>query len=1229
MTSINIFKYSINKSWAKYLLIVFSLVFYVLSIIISDSQTGDIGNNFRHAKVQKYIYKIENIMMDIDKNYIQNIIDSSSSSLSELYFSKKLIEYANDNDIHAFVISNDEIKAWTDNDFVINTPIRKNETYFYKCNIGDFIVKDISHESFTLRLVSRLYSYYSVNNEYLQSGINNRIGIDKQPEFRIADNEKLQIVSIDGEYLFNTIWSNNSNISVSIYTYIFVFYILSLLFILSFSQQMLEVVLQNKFLVLLAQIVSIIALISIWIKVLLPTVLVDSMIFSSSIFASYLFDSIGMLFIKLLGVLFIIFSLSKFYIKLNPKENKYKWNVLIYLLFIVLFIILLHLVKAVVSDLIFNSTISFNLARISDISYLAILGLISIGISIISFIFVFLETNILVREIKKTHQLIALLFFLIIEFSIILFTNSSDFSIIIFFITISIINFLLLNDKNDIGRATSITILLLAFSLLVAYWVNILNIENERVNRKSIIQNLAINQDPQAEFLFTKLSKKIYSDDILLNKFNDSSVDFDSITSYIENKYFKNQQHFKKYDFQTTICTHDLVLIIRPENIEINCDSFFFHNLIGFGKLTNNKNLYRLEYGTGQINYLGVFRFYGINENGSQVFTVYMEINSKLKRKGFTRLLMAKEYDPFAKINNYSLARYENNRRVEKYGNYAYPEHLPDAFKIEKEIDFSENNDYSHLIYRLSNGYVYVLSLKNQPIFGRLAPFSYLFILFGVLYALMYLFSGNNVLFNTKLKLNFGKRLQLIMIAIILSSFTIISMLTVLYINDLNENKNKDQLTRLAVSLQTEFEHKLSSQKDLSKIDPSYLNSLLQKFSKVFDTDINIYLLDGTLLSSTRPEIFNKNLMSELINPQALFDLKYEHQSIFIARENIGMLVFSSAYMPFHNSDGEIIALLNLPYFAKEEILKSEVSTLLMALMNVYTLIIVVAILLILFVSKYISRPLLMLKLHMQGVKMGKDNNKIEWSGIEEIQALVSEYNKMIDALEISSEKLAKSERETAWREMAKQVAHEIKNPLTPMKLSVQYMMHSYDENGKNQKEKLQSLSNTLVEQIDALTDIATAFSDFANMPKSTKEMYNMASIINATADIYKDYDNVQINLDLDSDIIIRIDKNQWLRVYNNLFKNSIQAIIPEQQMLIDVSLNRVGDDVVVIFKDNGQGISEEMKDKIFVPSFTTKTTGSGLGLAMVRNIVNNSDGEISFESELGKGTSFIIKLKV
>ncbi|OYT10361.1 MAG: hypothetical protein B6I18_09575 [Bacteroidetes bacterium 4572_112] len=385
--------------------------------------------------------------------------------------------------------------------------------------------------------------------------------------------------------------------------------------------------------------------------------------------------------------------------------------------------------------------------------------------------------------------------------------------------------------------------------------------------------------------------------------------------------------------------------------------------------------------------------------------------------------------------------------------------------------------------------------------------------------------------------------------------------------------------------------------------------------------------MNGKLLSSTRYEVFDRKLMSELINPVALKDLKLDHQSIFIDRENIGNMLFSSAYMPFHNSEGEIIAFLNLPYFAREEVLRSEISTLLMALMNVYILIIVVAILTILFVSKYISRPLIMLKEKLQLVSVGKDNTKIEWHGIEEIEALVSEYNRMIDALALSSERLAKSERETAWREMAKQVAHEIKNPLTPMKLSVQYMMYSFDENATDNKDKLQALANTLVEQIDTLTNIATAFSDFANMPKSTKQLHDFASIINTAVDIYKDYSNVSIELSIENDLQLFIDKNQWLRVFNNLIKNSLQAKIPDQKLIISIDVKTTDTKVIIAFRDNGHGIDEDMRDKIFVPNFTTKTKGSGLGLAMVKNIVNNSDGKISFESELGKGTIFIIEL--
>ena len=1205
-----------------------SLVFYLASLLMSNFQTGDLGNKYLHSKLQSHIINVE-ADMDYANSKLFQITDTTFQSNSQLYFSDEFMDFANKNNIHAFVFVGNDIAAWTDNDFVIQTPIAETKTYYYHNSVGDFLIKDIKNKNFSIRYTYLIYRSYAVSNEYLHSGLNPNIGINKQVEI-VGDPQKgSAIINANGSYLMSVLWKSNAIISPQNYGLIYGFFILSLLFIISFSQQFFTYYIPKGAKGLLAKIVAIITIAIVWQQMLLPKVLVDSPIFSSATFASTFFDSLGALNVELLAILFIVLVVGS-YLRHNVfNELGDKKRFFYYLLYTVVFVLLLHFIRIVVSDLIFNSTISYNLSRISHISYLAVIGLISLGVSISIFVSVFSSANSIGMLLPIKKQLLAIGVFSIIELGFMVVYQSNDFSILVFFLAISVINIVLQGVKTKVGSTTVITIFVLMFSLLSAYWFNMLNLENERINRKAIIQTLAINQDPKVEYLFTEISKQMYNDKELLAMFDNPNVEFESLTDFIENKFFRSRQHFQKYDFQTTICTKDLKLLIRPDNIEINCDTFFFRNLISFGKLTDNNNLYRLEYGTGQVNYLGVFRFYSMNENGYQVFTVYMEINSKLKRKGFTRVLRAKEYDPFAKIANYSLARYENKLRVENYGDFTYPEHLPTRYNNGKDFIFLDSRNYNHLVYHLNDSMVYVLSLKNQPMLGRLAPFSYLFILFGILFAVLLFFNNLNIVQHTKIKWSFGKRLQLTMIAIILASFAIISVITMLYIKDLNKSKNRTQLTNLAVALQIEFEHKLSSERDLTKVDPDYLQSLLRKFAKVFDTDINIYQLNGRLLSSTRYEVFERSLMSELINPHALKDLKQDHQSIYIDRENIGSMLFSSAYMPFHNADGEIIAFLNLPYFAREEVLRSEISTLLMALMNVYILIIVVAILTILFVSKYISRPLIMLKEKLQLVSIGKDNSKIQWQGIEEIEALVTEYNRMIDALASSSERLAKSERETAWREMAKQVAHEIKNPLTPMKLSVQYMMHSYDENATDNKERLQTLANTLVEQIDTLTDIATAFSDFANMPKSTMKMHDFEAIINTAVDIFTDYNNVAISVNVESALTLFIDKNQWLRVFNNLIKNSIQAAIVGQKLSIIIDVSIQEEYVVISFADDGHGIDEDMKDKIFVPNFTTKTKGSGLGLAMVRNIVSNSNGEISFESERGKGTVFTIKLKI
>jgi len=298
-------------------------------------------------------------------------------------------------------------------------------------------------------------------------------------------------------------------------------------------------------------------------------------------------------------------------------------------------------------------------------------------------------------------------------------------------------------------------------------------------------------------------------------------------------------------------------------------------------------------------------------------------------------------------------------------------------------------------------------------------------------------------------------------------------------------------------------------------------------------------------------------------------------------------------------------------------------------LMNVYTFIIVLSIIVILLISNYISRPLRMIKEKLQKLTLGAANEKIEWKGDDEIGKLVDEYNRMAEQLSIKADLLAQSERESAWREMAKQVAHEIKNPLTPMKLSVQYLLRSWNEKDPDWEDRLLRLSETLIQQIDTLSDIATAFSDFAKMPKSNNEKINLDEIIQHAIELYADYENLQINFSYheDHNFYIYADRTHLLRVFNNLIKNAIQSFEINQNGFIDIDIKEDFGNYSIRIRDNGCGIPEDKKGMIFVPNFTTKSKGTGLGLAMVKNIILSFGGNISFESEEGKGTVFTILL--
>jgi two-component system nitrogen regulation sensor histidine kinase NtrY len=278
-------------------------------------------------------------------------------------------------------------------------------------------------------------------------------------------------------------------------------------------------------------------------------------------------------------------------------------------------------------------------------------------------------------------------------------------------------------------------------------------------------------------------------------------------------------------------------------------------------------------------------------------------------------------------------------------------------------------------------------------------------------------------------------------------------------------------LLEKAQSVLIELEHKLSDIQEFNDDDKVYVESLLAKFSEVFFTDITLYSRDGRVLASSRPQVFKSDLLAGHINAHAYYELNELKYSYLIQDENIGTQTYLSAYLSFRNQDNHSVAFLNLPYFAKQYELEEEVSGFIVAFLNIYLFLLLITILITIVISRYLSRPLQLVKEKISQINLQKVNEKIDWNKNDEIGELFKEYNRMVEELDESAKKLALSQREFAWREMAQQIAHEIKNPLTPMKLNVQYLEKAWDDGMDQYEERMKRITKALKEQIDVLSE--------------------------------------------------------------------------------------------------------------------------------------------------------------
>jgi signal transduction histidine kinase len=468
------------------------------------------------------------------------------------------------------------------------------------------------------------------------------------------------------------------------------------------------------------------------------------------------------------------------------------------------------------------------------------------------------------------------------------------------------------------------------------------------------------------------------------------------------------------------------------------------------------------------------------------------------------------------------------------------------------------------------------------------------------------------------------------MIVLILIASSLMALISVIQFKNEARRYHQERLDRKEDAVKENINYILSTTTyPLTERNLPYIfKDKIHELSDIHNVEINIYSLTGNLLKSSKASFSVDNVSP----PIPKYVIKLVQSSIekrYVDIKSVDGVKIRSSFSQIKDDKFKPLGILNLPYVEDDSFYENEIQEFLVRLSQVYFFMLIIAFTLAYFLSSYITKSLKTISDKINQTSLDQKNEKIVIeANSREINSLIKAYNRMVDKLEESATMLAQSEREQAWREMAKQVAHEIKNPLTPMRLTVQSFQRKFDTEDPDLKQKLNDYSKTLIQQIDTMSSVSSAFSNFASMPAQQNETLNVVEVVEFSLEIFnEEYLHFESK---EEEIITIMDRTQLVRIITNLVKNAIQAIPEErEQKSILVTVKRGETMVNITVKDNGIGIEVENRDRIFEPKFTTKNSGMGLGLGIIKNIIENYKGTITFESQPGKGTTFIVSLPI
>lgn len=754
--------------------------------------------------------------------------------------------------------------------------------------------------------------------------------------------------------------------------------------------------------------------------------------------------------------------------------------------------------------------------------------------------------------------------------------------------------------------------------LTVIYDREYTRFENEQI--QTLAQDLSQERDEKFEQSYQKFLFDIQHDTTFNALAFSNDIMEEVLVTYMQS--FLLDSVMSQYNVASAICSMDQELFVQPYDIVTDCNDYFVEKIKANHGVSLGNGLYYVDYNSLDPNYMAIFTVASDDDTLSQR-TLYLEFTKLVTPSGFGLPRMLRD-DHNTLLLRSSVACYRDSVLVYKFGSYIYPNFLVD-YKYPVNT-FSYGTKLKHYVYQVDNSKVLAISADRKGWKEMTAPFVVFFGLLLVLYLLFYFVGGINQ--GNPTARNLSNRFQMLVLVALGISFLLIGPVSVLYLRSLYTQKANethfDRIRTLSLDITSEVDFSFLQQPGFKTM----LDDILRRYSETFFTDINVYDVNGKLLATTSPELTELQLQTTLMNAEAFHNMQGERSLYYIHEEKLGNAVYQSSYISIQDHTGKTVAYLNIPYFSSQSDLRTEILYYLLTYINIILLIIFISLPIVLIITRRVTDPLVRLQVKMRAVDINKANEQLEWKSNDEIGALINQYNQLIVALEKSAAELKRTTTESAWRGVARQVAHEIKNSLTPMRLSVQLLQRNI-ESGSATPEQMQRTTATLIEQIDALSDIASSFSTYAKLPENHPQPLDLAELVGNVVNLYDNAENIEFHYDYDpsKDHIFNGDKTNLNSAVGNIIKNATQAIGNKPDGRIDVSLRSTEKAFVISVKDNGKGIREEDKKMIFVPNFTTKTGGSGVGLSLTYNIVQSAHGTITFESQEGVGTEFVIHL--